>query len=129
MAAASAIDPTDPRVGDLNGDGANDGIDVAAATLYRRPNYRIRIIGNLVQNFTLPTTLDYDNELDADGQNFGPVKKSIDTSSYPTQYSTNAVFANKVGATRWNTVEYQADPIPLGVNLYLPVSPDLLYVG
>jgi hypothetical protein len=130
---------TDDRRGDLNGDRATNGLDTAAATWYRRANYKITVRGNIIQNVT-PAMEDYDSDtssqFDSDGRTatgvvaFGPLKASLDSSSFPAGFAKNNTnFGGAVGVVSWNSVVYEPDVIPVDTDLKLPPSPDLLYVG
>jgi hypothetical protein len=105
----------------------------AATTRYRRLNYRIAVRGTIAQNMTPTGMTDYDDEqtpdqLVTDTTAPGAMQQWIDSLSHPT------VIGADLRGREWMGIYYAADPIDYNANnggagLYLPVSPDLLYVG
>jgi hypothetical protein len=108
----------------------------AATTRYRRLNYRIAVRGTIAQNMTPTGTTDYDFEQTpdqpvTDTTSPGAMQQWIDSLSHPTTIVTSAG-GNRGGD--WMGIYYRAAPLNFsapdgGAGLYLPVSPDLMYVG
>jgi len=110
---------------DADENGTVTDAERAAATRFRRTNYRIRVTGNISQNFTPTGAFDYDDEPDADNVVGGAVRRWLDTTAYPTAVANTG--SNAFGTT-WKHISYRSDPLTLGgASLYLPVSPDLIY--
>ncbi|HEX8234945.1 MAG TPA: hypothetical protein VF600_03230 [Abditibacteriaceae bacterium] len=125
---------------DTDSSGAVDAAEQAAAnaatTRYRRLNYRVAVRGTIAQNMTPTGMTDYDLEQTpdqpvTDTTSPGAMQQWIDSLSHPTTIASDG--ANLRGQ-RWMGIYYAADPLDYsavngGAGLYLPVSPDLLYVG
>ncbi len=108
---------------DIDGLPTVSSAEQALSTRYRRLNYNISIIGNIVQNISPTANVDYDGERDPDGKANGAMKTWLDSLSYPEEVDTN-----RRGA-KWRTITYQAGPLPRDHGLYLPVTPDLMYTS
>lgn len=100
----------------------------AKAARLRRPGYKITIKGNIAQNVSPTSDRDYDDEKDPDGNANGAVQTWIDSLSRPTEVGTVGTNTNRVGV-KYQSIEYQAAPLPPDNKLYMPVSPDLVYQG
>jgi hypothetical protein len=84
-----------------------------------------------VQNQTPTGMQDYEGTTIGDPEDTagrGAMAQWMDALAYPTQLE---LASGQYRGTNWMTVHYQSDPVDTSVNkgLYLPVSPDLLYVG
>lgn len=102
---------------------------------WRRPAYAVTINGNIAQMMTPTATVDYDDEPDADGVVTGAMKRWTDSLSYQVLAAD--------GTTKWQTIRYQAAPLPVLVQdpafpmdptklipaslPQLPASSDILY--
>jgi hypothetical protein len=120
-----------PAVTPLDGTAVESNIASAATTRMRRLNYRVQVVGNIVQNMTPTGMEDYNaNPANGDGITRGAMAQWMDSMAYPTAFGPDEGRNNYRGQS-WMTVHYEADPVDISVNtgLYLPVSPDLLYVG
>jgi hypothetical protein len=111
---------------DTNGNGTIDASEQGEATVlstrFRRPNYRIQVIGNIAQNMTPTETIDYDFTS-------GAMRDWADATAYPTSFTT--MLGGGSAGSNWVSVLYTAERIDPATSqrLYLPVSPDLIYTG
>lgn len=101
-----------------------DDPDRAAATRYRRPNYRVVVRGSIVQNFA-PTARTDETGVAGEGAMF----RWINALSRPTRVENDGAATPSARGRDWQGIEYQADPLPFYNNLYLPPTPDLLYTS
>ena len=90
------------------------------AARFRRPFYKISVQSDIAQAFTPTATVDYDDEPDPDGRAWGATKSWLDSLALPTRTSGNTPI-------NWQTIEYQAAPLPLNHGLILPTTGDVLY--
>ncbi|HEY0072729.1 MAG TPA: hypothetical protein VGB77_01415 [Abditibacteriaceae bacterium] len=116
---------------DRDSNGNNTNPEIAAATRFNRLNYKIKVIGAIVQNYA-PTALeDYDDEHSPDNLSVGAMHRWMDAYAYPTKIgrdgATLGTGPNPLGY-EWATIEYDNSVvIPVNSGLYLPPSPDLSY--
>jgi hypothetical protein len=112
-------------------------VDIASAqtTRFRRLNYRVKVSGSIVQNSTPTGMNDFDGTAAVDDVigSRGAMAQWMDSLSYPTNFGTDVGRNNHRGSD-WMTVYYESDRLDPdnaadGAGLYLPVSPDLSYVG
>lgn len=92
------------------------------AARFRRPFFKISVQSDIAQAFTPTATVDYDDEPDPDGRAWGATKSWLDSLALPTQASAGTPI-------NWQTIEYQAAPLPLDHGLILPTSSDVLYTS
>jgi hypothetical protein len=108
-------------VPDINNDGdTTEAEDIAASTRYRRLNYEVTVTGTIAQNFAPTAMLDYDGTP-------GLMRGWIDALSRPTNIEDNG--SGQGRGRDWQAIEYQADAVPPNSGLYLPPTPDLVYVN
>lgn len=100
--------------------------DLAAATRYRRLNYQVVVKGTIVQNFAASGMVDLDS---AGAPTTGAVLSWSDAFSRPTNIGDGGAGPGFGRGQDWQSIEYQADPLPLYNNLYLPPTPDLIYTS
>ncbi len=112
-------------VPDLNSNGSTaDPEDLAAATRYRRPNYRVVVKGTIVQNFA-PTARSDENGVAKKGAMF----QWIDALSHPTDVEDAGAGPGRGRGKDWQGIEYEPDPLPFYNSLSLPPTPDLIYTS